>query len=122
MNEQEIIEGNILIAEFHGFKRKTYSNPKFRYDYFVKKGVVGEYQPTWFKYHARWEHIMPIVELISKDYDFTIRWFNKDCNSTIYNTSIEGSEISDYGNYEPAITNVWLCVVKFIKWHNQQTK
>lgn len=113
MNEQEIIEGNVLIARFEGRKWLN----KYTIDFYG--GDTGNQIPE-MKYHKSWDWLMKVVEKISIDYDFTIRWFNRDCTSTIYNTSIEGSEISDYGNYKPAIKNVWLCVVKFIKWYNLQ--
>lgn len=98
MSDTEIQEGNKLIAEFMNEQGSSHKNA----------------------YAENWNALMPVVEKIAVDYDVRISWFDKDCVCTISNTSLEGSEIADFGNFTPAIINVWKAVVKLIEYHNQK--
>lgn len=53
MNDQEIIEGNKLIAEFMGMGEKF-----LPMDYEHENGV---------RYHSSWDWLMPVVEKIEKE-------------------------------------------------------
>lgn len=99
MTDTEVIAGNKLIAAFMS----------------APTDLNGVYH-----YHHSWNILMPVVEKIAIEYDVSIRWFDKDCITTISNTSMEGTEIADFGNYTPAITNIWLAIVKLIKYKNSQ--
>jgi len=71
-------------------------------------------------YNSSWNDLMLVIEKISKNKDISIRWFNGDCICDI-TKQVHGAEpISDYGNFEPSIMNVYKSVVKYIKWYNNQ--
>lgn len=62
MEENEILEGNKLIAEFMGFKQKSYTPESEKLWCDNKHGLpVGE-----LKFHTSWDWLMPVVEKISK--------------------------------------------------------
>jgi hypothetical protein len=117
LTEEQIIEGNILIAKYLGYV--------FPGDEVPVKGAVllnsnGYTSGMFFRFedmqfHEKWEHIMPVVEKIAVDYDISIWWYDKECVCTIKNTSIEHSEVADCGNHEPAILNVWMAIVQLLK-------
>lgn len=136
MKKSEIEKDNKLIAEYMGYEKirigfnGTSSETvwqKKNEEWMDENGMndVGDYianikENDWkywedVEYHSSWDQLMPVLEKIARDYDITIRWFDEDCSATIYNRSFEHSEVSDYGNYEPAITNVWLAAVDLIK-------
>lgn len=115
MNKKQIIEGNTLIAKYVGYGIDE-----------INGVVLGSHkdngEPTIpilkiedLHYHNRWDFIMPVVEKIALDYDISIWWYDKECICTIKNTSIEHSEVADFGNFTPAITNVWLAIVQLLK-------
>lgn len=117
LTEEQIIEGNILIAKYLGYV--------FPGDEVPVKGAVllnsnGYTSGMFFRFedmqfHEKWEHIIPVVQKIAKDYDIRITWYNEDCICTINNRSLEGTELADIGNYEPHIINVWLAIVQLLK-------
>ena len=108
MNNNEILEGNKLIAEFDGYPKGL--NP----DYILK-------------YHTSWDWLMPVVENIRgiengdggrytfnwKDYKV---WFSKwqDGSGII-------SECCMISGTTP-IQAIYESVVEFIKWYNAQSK
>lgn len=65
--ENEILEGNALIAEFMGktVYPRTWSEKKKEWIYDKKwKGQGCDYEPFQLKYHEDWNWIMPAVEKI----------------------------------------------------------
>lgn len=111
MEDKEILEGNKLIAEFMG--SIIINETVFRLNIPIIK--VSELQ-----YHKSWNFLMPIVEEISADYDFSIQFYDSDCIAYAYRRNIEQTEICSSGNFEPHILNVWKAVIGFIKWYNLQ--
>lgn len=141
MKEEEIIEGNILIAEFMGFK------------YFDSKSYPDEVPPFWlrheadgsrfiinevldFRYHDDWNWLMGAVDKI---YTSTIPFNNfaiKPTSTEIYATTQiricaggykahEGTEGTMLYKYIPAkygIMTTFAAVVEFVKWYNTQDK
>lgn len=114
-NREEIIEGNKLICSFMGdeFLREKAKSMN------TSEIIIEQLNGSWGRFDCDWSWIMPTIEKIAVDYDVRISWYNTDCVATICNTSIEGTEIADFGNYTPAIKNVWLAVIQFIKWYDK---
>jgi hypothetical protein len=109
MTEQEIIEGNKLIAEFMELKRGT--------TWKVWNGYANFTEYNDLKYHESWDWLMPIVENIERiDWNVNI---NQVCciYDNQHKTTTSGKSISKSGATK--IESVWLAVVDFIKWYNQ---
>jgi hypothetical protein len=105
---KQIEENNKLIDKFYweGFKGQRVShNPS----------------PINMGYHMSWDALMPVVEKISKDYDVSISSVGMWACFISRQDFFDG-EITSRGGFEPMITNVYLSVVDFIKWYNQQPK
>jgi hypothetical protein len=111
MKQEEIIEGNKLIAKFRG-QENTYQN-----------GVDG-----YYAYHSSWNWLMPVIEKISR---IKIEWEDPEYNDTYYPRTF--GMLSPSGNpmvrinanqvFEAPtlIEAAWLAVVDFIKWYNEKT-
>ena len=111
-------EGNKLIAEFMGFEydRSLPAHGGGTLITFSIKDVV---------YHASWDWLMPVVEKINEmEFSFEIdTWVGV----TVYDYSknfrpeslIEVLKEDEDGNKISTIKSVWLAVIEFIKWYNQ---
>jgi hypothetical protein len=120
MTQEQIIEGNKLIAEFMGAFYSTSDQPN---PYWVGVPDNGQYLGTHrLQYHSSWDWLMPVVERIEGLHSIlehkyinvritqgyvVIEGAHKEI---LFNTSIEGSKIKA----------TWLAVVEFIKWYNKQ--
>ena len=102
MEQQEIIEGNKLIANFMG-------DQKLPGDKNGDMTTVAWMSKDRLEYHSSWDWIMPVVSkiraLLDKDSDnykeLKSRW--QPIANELQNFNLE---------------NVWFCVVKFIEWQN----
>lgn len=122
MTENEIIEGNKLIAEFDGWK-------------FIRM-VQGGLLPFWQKFkdgklihdgifhdpdYMKWESIMPIVEKI----DTLV--IKTNITSNIVTIRIEEDSLYDIvilfrKEGFSKLEGIWIAVIEFIKWLNNQNK
>lgn len=113
MTQEQIIEGNKLIAEFMGFTD----------DYLeMRKGFTsGE-----LKYHSSWEWLMDAVDKIE-----SITFYPKDIPNfstsfsfiihkkfVIINGIAAGYPANKTDVLDSKRMAVWLSVVEFIKWYN----
>jgi hypothetical protein len=132
----EIIEGNKLIAEFMGFNVlpvDSLSGKRYEVIDFEHGRIKVENLDVDCFYHTSWDWLMPVVEKIEslsvdtkwpddqvylKQYQSSKlgRYYARFCSITSSNTWY----IADVGG-DSKIESAWLCVVEFIKWHNQQT-
>jgi len=103
---------NELIAEFMG---STYIK-----DGTMRYWIIDGRNHSTLHYETSWDWLMPVVEKIKLSYDVSIRFYSGDCTCYINKQTLEGIEISSFGNFEPSIMNVYKAVVKFIKWYNSQ--
>ena len=132
----ETIEGNKLIAEFMGAECETddFDRVTNEYDLFGA-GLLPDisgfdpdakhfYTPDQMKFHESWDWLMPVVEKIEdiQDgnegdsirghiYEVTIKQGNI--------VTIQGDGCSIWADASPKILSVWIAVVEFIKWYNQ---
>jgi len=108
MTQEEITEGNKLIAEF---RNGILFHPRDNKNIIAYRGVesVGSFTIEAAKYHSSWDWLMPVVDKIS-----TI-------NLKQYEDDFIPQELWIYGLFTP-IEMVYEAVVEFIKWYNKNGK
>jgi len=121
MKQEEIIEGNQLIAEFMGddfFANLgfTYQRPMFK---------EGRILPEHCKFHSSWDWLMRAVEKIeSLGFRFGIALNSVDLYDIIsqrFSTTVNVDESYGIKNESfKKIESTWLAVVEFIKWYNNK--
>jgi hypothetical protein len=112
MTQQEIIEGNKLIAEFMGGIFET--NLPFTH---TKHGWIDTpandgkqiAQDYDLKYHSSWDWLMPVIKKI---HELDISIDNEVGSARQYN--VVGSSIGPV-----TIESTWQACVEFIKYYNQ---
>lgn len=151
ITQEEILEGNKLIAEF--LEWKTTFRPQSKENYYTAcfehpSGnwdtmiTVGEgftcknkeeaelylwehlCHPEYGRcgtYHKDWNRLMPVIEKIeSLGYDTRIRTHLPVKHLCSVNDEHGNPDICEVSSSK--IEAVWLAVVKFIKWYNDQNK
>lgn len=132
MNNEEILEGNKLIAEFMGIiYDKSYPcmnvfidgddlDPTYFYcEWHPEFKLEGTNIIAWeFSPHKNWCQLMPVVEKISQTHTVNIHAY--PCNGFDVRFN-EGNYRIGYGEADSAIEATWKAVVEFIKWQNQQS-
>ena len=118
MKTEDINEGNRLIAEFMGiesYESGGYTNFIYSDDNHRTHVDLG--------YHESWGWLMPVVEKIEgiEDADgemYDVRIMGNDAEIVTF----DGDVIIQMGVYDPKsskIDAVWMTIVDFIKWYNQ---
>lgn len=137
MQEQEIIEGNKLIAEFMGGKYiQEYDEWNFHLTDFGYK--IGNGEEKALKFNSSWDWLMPVVEKIEQTKPFysvsnEAKFWYDDETDTVdksrlqYVTIISDSMyriLINSANYYPERSDkkiaTWVAVVEFIKWYNKK--
>jgi len=139
MNNEEILEGNKLIAEFMGYK-PCFSHIIDKYNYtqtvdgflITGKCNAGNHQEDEYEnfaikhliFHYSWDWLMPVVEKIESISELSL---NRKCNFHVtiekhqcvimWGISFTISDIYDYNNSK--ISTVYKSVIEFIKWYNE---
>ena len=107
MTDQQIIDNNILIAEFDGWKElKTIKGV------YVKNGMTlssSLYTKPLFCYHTDWNLLMPVVAKIQ---DYQCSTFRALAERQTVLTFVGSANIKA----------VHKAVVEFIKWYNKEGK
>ena len=129
----EITEGNILIAEFLGYKKVSSDKDFTFYEHPDKKGVItqadydykkfithGLMESRGFIFHRSYDWLMPVVEKI-ESLGF---WVNIKKNHVTIARDNKGTLDSDmihseYGD-QSKIQRVFSCVVELIKYYTIQ--
>lgn len=109
MLEQEILEGNKLIAEFMTGKSKK---SKVFFDLNCCANDL--------KYHSSWDWLMPVVEKIELD-NSAVVINNNECMIVHYgkpDESIEKDFSKTFTSGNTKIETTWIAVVEFIKFYN----
>lgn len=134
--EEKILEGNKLIAEFMGGKwypKTSWYNIFTMWDNcFVFENRIG-FQYRHLKYHSSWDWLMPVIEYIdtiSERNNGLVYCQTNATSHTFYINYNDGSVLNtnfpkyNHGRHrcegESRIYNVFLAIVEFIKWYNQQ--
>lgn len=137
MIEQEIIEGNKLIAEFMEYRFKNQSKYWCIYplddNSFLRN--LGWVEFNNLKFHSSWDWLMPCIGKISNiptNYPDGIYKYlvNVDLNpitgikiEDMYKRNFDFEDGVSINIYESNfIMNVWYGVVEFIKWYNSCQK
>lgn len=121
MTEQEIQEGNILIAEFLGFTESEgiHVPPIYVTEYYRSSLYFTTLE---LKFSYSWDWLMPVIDKIE-----TL----KDESGLFYEVCIAGKEafihcesdsITKSYYKEFKIESVYLAIIEFIKWYNEQSK
>jgi len=130
MKQEEIIEGNKLIAEFMGAiidnKTKDSDDPIFEFPVSPSKFnfPYKRYHLSWFggfrefanneeRYNNSWNWLMPVVKKIS---DFSDIDKHKESTGWYAHYGIESFL------FEVNIEKTWELCIEFIKWYNNQIK
>lgn len=138
MSEQEIKEGNKLIAEFCHVGhwqvwRKNGYKPHWSTAYISAEAATeaarihygidaDELEPVFIapKYHLDWSELMPVVEKIEgKEIDLVISVVIKNNQCGIYR--YKGSDYEKNISRIKAASKIeatWEAIVEFIKWYN----
>ena len=124
MKEISVIEGNKLIAEFMGNKRKESLSVWLRYKHWTIE-PFGYFDDCDLKYNSSWEWIMPVVEKIELlGYEVQISSQMESINDdreTIWHQDCiitdSVNEITDITS-SSKINSVYQAIIKFITWYN----
>lgn len=123
MTNEEIIEGNKLIAKFMGGKFRKSKDKNTLNKYFDLKDKGYFYYENEICYHASWDWIMPVVEKIESFGFYTnILSADNDNKKHAMHITLVNEEEQYSLWYESKILAVYKAVVEFIKWYNQNTK
>lgn len=145
MTNEEIIEGNKLIAEWisggiatdghpQGSKKWSVHLPRefcdkisIRYHPYNPVLFVFEYE---LYFHSSWDWIFSVIEKITSlgfEIEFNIKPNWDESTFSIYdtkrdNTLVESLNFIDIENCNSLIQYVWICIIEFILWYNNQKK
>ena len=126
MTNEEIIEGNKLIAKFMGGKFRKSKDKNALDKYFDLKDKGYFYYENEICYHASWDWIMPVLEKIEQigciiEISYSLVCMCRIC--VIWKKHEKALNIinDNNGGLEPIIA-IYKSVVEFIKWYNQNTK
>jgi|SRR6185312_3194292 len=108
MNEEEILEGNKLLAEFDGIKigKSIYS---------WRIGCREPIQEHHLNYHASWGWIMPLIGKIKKMQHDPIECFM----GTTLERYAQFNHITEMSISTP-MESVYERLVDFVKWYNSK--
>ena len=118
MTEQEILEGNKLIAEFMGWVPKNGDLWVDESNNNLPQNEKPKCLTDRWLYNSSWDWLMPVVREIEKlRYEVVIRCL--DCQ--IFNRESSPAFICHKWS-DTKIKSVYAAVVQFIKWYNSQSQ
>lgn len=117
-------EGNKLIAEFMGATFRSYKDNRLPYYRFEEPiGETYAFKAMDLKYHSSWEWLMMVVDKIESldKYCVIIRSASDDSHVhlCIIDNLFDDTAVCVSDRNSSKINAVWLTVIEFIKWHNQ---
>lgn len=110
MAQEQILEGNKLIAEFMGgelLEGRQNNVFWFKEHHHVLTAHKAINQHA-FKYHSSWDWIMPVVEKINASH--TVKIKNNTCSIRL---------IVEETTESTLIKSVWKVVVEYVKYYNE---
>ncbi len=140
MTKKQTLNGNRLIAKFHGWSEKG-KTVQGEMVFSVSKPVIGSLKhvrESSFEYHSSWDWIMLIVEQIESIIDNNVKissfceitfWYDKKKNNFDLMGGKYNNIIVSFPPHFPErfvakskIESVWIACVEFIKWYNETVK
>lgn len=138
MKEQEIIEGNKLIAEFMEYKHSDILYDEENEEYFfdtdhlvcvedieVWESSVDDWtstlSPEQMLFHSSWDWLMPVVEKIEKNFWVTTTTRRGYSAVSIHQPQRAYEKIARVDS-ENKLEATWTAIVEFIKWYNSCQK
>lgn len=124
MTTEEIIQKNKMIAEFMGIKTKKYSDTPTVTRWQYGNSMLFE---SDLKYHSSWDWLMPVVEKI-KSLDFQVDTFSDYTRIEKCRNEVRISELGSNPTFiklvqrESALEAMYLAVIDFIQWYNDNLK
>lgn len=126
MEQNEIMEGNELIAVFDGLVKgkgeyhngMVDKNGQSTYDCWhdpLGRHSDARTDITHLKYHSSWDWLMPVVEKINSGNEYDVIIYRTTCH---INDKIE--LLIETTSKGKLIECVWQAVVEFIKYYNSQ--
>lgn len=118
MNEQEILEGNRLIAEFEGMKL-VHDDPIAYPDGYMFSEEDGAHELKNMKYHNDWNWLMPVIEKIeAMGYISCIELLHHGEHRVFFNSIETLQPVGNGARGSTKIEAVYLTVLDFIKTTN----
>lgn len=125
MTPQEIIDNNILLAEFLGAELEETESNLFVYclempDHTDLSGYKKEfYEPSELQFHCNFNWLIEVIKVVGvwTEYELVIR---HDCSywNRYGENPFSGPGDPAFGGYSDII-NIYEACVAFVKWYNQ---
>lgn len=118
MKENEIIEGNKMIAEFVGYVEVD----GIKFDLPHNRDHAHEYE-----YHSSWDWLMPVVEKIENKQLCSVCIKSKGTRIRVFNfETLDGTIFEAYpkNNTQDAtkLSVTYSAVIRFIEWYNHKNQ
>lgn len=125
MTNEEILEGNKIIAQFLTTNKDNPDSDEFYLpQHYEDNGDDWVYEND-LMFHKSWNWLMPVITKIHKLGYVTVFYGNhceiidKDLFTHKYDG--EGFNVEYYSESEDKLIDaVWNCVVEFVKWHTSE--
>ncbi len=114
MEQDEITRRNVAIAEYMDGKQGFVIYDSDLYDY--RPMTIEEQQHHVRQYNLHWEHIMPAVEKIMREFSENIHsWLPMSSdNPKMFHSKLHGAFWLIEGMDKPLIERVWLAVSEYV--------
>lgn len=124
MTQEEILEGNKLIAEFMEVQKDINGNYHINnVPHILASCIISV---DYLQYHSSWDWLMTVVEKIAVETKHpTYLYFSHIQNSAIIHELKQDYSIireSETRRTYTPLQVTYKAVIEFIKWHKQQTK
>jgi len=125
MTQEEIIEGNKLIAKFIGFYFRNESTCQPIHGWITGLSTMTYNPDFYLKFHSSWDWLMPVVEKINNmNASISINPANVSITTHVIGHILQDDSYHKYYFFKPSGDNytpieaTWNAVVDFIKWYN----
>ena len=121
MTEQEIIDGNVILAKIMGghYRHKYGFGDQMGYEFtndpyaqLDKHNTASWYSPKALKFHSSWDWLMPIVENIEKG-----NYGIKQCRKVVEIYFDDTKEVIIKVKEKSRIESLWKAIIEFYNWY-----